>query len=66
MPMAHKHREKTLDLDPQNLYGRCKLARSYHARGHGKDLQMAETLLADLERSSPHHLLVQWLRHKLR
>ena len=58
--------KRALELDPQNLYGRCKLARSYHARGQGKDLQMAETLLADLKRSFPHHLRVQWLSNNLR
>ena len=57
--------EKGLSLEPANIYGRCKLARAYQARGEKGDHSRALGILENLEMTHPGHLRVSWLKHSL-
>ena len=56
---------KGLVLDPENVYGLCKLARAHRARGTGDDLDQAAAILAKLQVIAPEHLRVRWLQKEL-
>lgn len=56
---------KGLVLDPENVYGLCKMARAYRARGAGDDLDQAAGILAKLQAIAPEHLRVRWLQKEL-
>ena len=56
---------KGLVLDPENVYGLCKLARAHRARGTGDDLDQAAAILEKLQAIDPEHLRVRWLQKEL-
>jgi tetratricopeptide (TPR) repeat protein len=57
--------QKGLTENPDNIYGLCKLARAYHARGKVDDLAQASAILNRLQEIAPDHLRVAWLEKKL-
>ena len=57
--------DEGLKLAPDNIYGLCKLARSYLARARDKDRAHAEELLLQAEAAVPGHIRVAWLRRLL-
>ena len=57
--------QKGLSLDPRSLYGRCKLARSYAARGEEGDRELASRIVDELEQTDSNHIRVKWLRQKI-
>lgn len=54
-----------LSLEPENIYGLCKMARAHLARGTGDDLDRASSILQRLKEIAPDHLRVGWLEKKL-
>lgn len=54
-----------LTREPANIYGLCKLARAYHARGERGDQNRAADILAKLTKMAPDHLRVKWLKRML-
>ncbi|NNK95276.1 MAG: hypothetical protein HKP41_13075, partial [Desulfobacterales bacterium] len=62
---AIKTLKEGLVREPANIYGLCKLARSYHARGERDDQSRAADILATLTKLAPDHLRVKWLKRTL-
>ncbi len=58
--------EEGLVLEPENIYGLCKLARAYLARAKKEDRKRAKGLLKKLENLAPGHIRVQWLKQALK
>ncbi|MGI9537343.1 MAG: TPM domain-containing protein [Desulfocapsaceae bacterium] len=56
---------KGLVLDPENVYGLCKLARAHRLRGTKEDLDQAAAILETLQEIAPDHLRVGWLQKEL-
>ena len=54
-----------LALNPENVYGLCKLARAYLDRGGKNDRDRADEILERLQEIAPDHLRVAWLQKKL-
>lgn len=54
-----------LNLNPENVYGLCKLARAYLERGGRNDRDRAEEILNRLKSVAPDHIRVGWLQTKL-
>ena len=62
---AIKAFKEGLTLEPENIYGLCKLARAYHARNERGDQKRAAEILARVMKMAPHHLRVKWLKDAL-
>ncbi|MBT8360980.1 MAG: hypothetical protein KJO32_08495, partial [Deltaproteobacteria bacterium] len=62
---AIKTLKEGLVREPANIYGLCKLARAYHARGERDDQNRAADILANLTKSAPDHPRVKWLTRTL-
>ena len=56
---------KGLVLDPENVYGLCKLVRAHRAWGSGDDPGQAVAILEKLQDIAPDHLRVGWLQKEL-
>jgi len=56
--------EKGLTLEPADIYGICKLARAYHARGKKGDRDRVRGILNELEKTHSGHIRVSWLKHR--
>ena len=54
-----------LNLNPEDVYGLCKLARAYLDRGGRNDRDRAEDILDRLKSVAPDHIRVGWLQKKL-
>jgi len=54
-----------LAVDPKNIYGLCKLARTYHLRNSGQDRADAKKILLQLKNLYPDHIRTQWLHRFL-
>ena len=61
-----KSLKKGLALNPDNVYGLCKLARAYLDRGGKNDRDRAEEIFDRLMLIAPDHIRVDWLKIKLR
>lgn len=57
--------EKGLELDPDNIYGLCKLARAHNAMKEKFHIAEAESILEKAMKIDPDHIRVQWLKREL-
>lgn len=54
-----------LELDPDNIYGLCKLARAYLAMKEHTHTVEAESILEKAMEIDPGHVRIQWLKREL-
>lgn len=58
--------QEGLALEPDNIYGLCKLVRAHLAAGRETNRETARLVFQTAESGSPDHIRIKWLRRLLR